>query len=982
MESHYIGLYWPVGCGVFAMLYELIQVLRHNVDSHHLSQLLGYEIAGWRIIKREGFERKRSGRQRRQLMVTPTPTLKMTEIMAKPTGEEVFTTLPPNSLVYLHTDTVVSPIQTWFSFHKASTAVTSYIDLIPLFVTSQVSLEALEMGPSQNFLSKRPMSRTIFQDLSAFTFPELSPSLIITATSLSTEFKGLQNTVSSMPLFLEQPQSHVQELDAFLQSGKSEPSRHHFLSVLSFDITEPTGKGQFSRPIYTLMTETHYEWPLISPEVSFVKTAPQTHFPEEILMTSVYSRQEDGIFGYPHFPEFGIPSSAIISPEKLSSTSILTSVQLTTLFGFTPPIDDMFLLLSGGSHLSQELFNGYEYMSNSFMTIPQTDRLPFTEEETSVPSIIHMDTLIWDRESNLSYVTSILDSSILSSTFPSDAGPSHETSLTAQSYPDNAPLLTLPTDFAGFDSSELSRPTKIFTSYDSSKLRTQNHFPSALPSGTKDLNSDKSLGTRMILPNVTVFTLELTKMSTIPSYTAEISVRTIFNATSHLYNNAQELVQMSSSLVYQDTSSLPFSTYESLQSTHVAWVPPLFSVSQVLQDITPGQTNTFPKVVNSIKFITATIGCKFHFSVPADTFYDQEDGNSTQLTLGINPVDGSPSGPESWLQFNASLQAMYGYPLSIDFQYSPQEFVLSATDSGGLTVWEPLIIELLRPTSIPCHIYTIRMKNSYHSFLRERERVGLFLDKLFKYLNSRSLKSITLTALRPGSTVISWYNRSLCTSTNRSLSLCSKDEIQEVLNKLRVPDGNVNPYFAEAMLPEYKIDIVENVSYGGICLPTTKPFNGSLTLNSTFPTYNEESNSWIRNVLLISLCAAIMVALIIVAHRCKYHRNILESRSMTFQGRPLFDYVDLEMDMLKPRKAPVLQREVSPSPHLWIPVPPSSQQQPCRPNVTFVASRLPQSLPPFQPPKYQLPPHYKVDITSRSDQGNIHRRDYPKSGLY
>ncbi|CAM2097621.1 unnamed protein product [Caretta caretta] len=936
MESHYIGLYWPVGCGVFAMLHELIQVLRHNVDSHHLSQLLGYEIAGWRIIKREGFERKRSGRQRRQLMVTPTPTLKMTETMVKPTAEDVFTTLPPNSLVYLHRKTAVSPVQTWFSFHKASTAVTSYTDLIPLLVTSQGSLGALEMDPSQNFQSKRPMSSTIFQDLSAFAFPELSPSLIITATSLSTEFKGPQNTVSSMPLLLEQPQSHMQELDAFLQSGKSEPSRHHFLSVLSFDIAEPTGKGQFSRPIYTLVTETHYEWPLISPEVSPVKTAPQTHFPEEILMTSVYSRQEDSISGYAHFPEFGIPSSATISPEKLPSTFISTSVQLTTLFGFTPPTDDMFLLLSGGSsHLSQELFNGYEYMSNSFMTIPQTDRFPFSEGKTSVPSIIHMDTLIWDREANSSHVTPILGSSILSSTFPSDAGTSQETGLTAQSYPGNAPLLTLPTDFAGFDSSELSRPTKIFTSYDSSKLRTQNHFPSVLPSGTKDLNSDKSLGTRMPLPTVTMFTLELTEMSNIQSYTAEISARTIFNATSHLYNNAQ------------------------------------------------GQTNTFPKVVNSIKFITATIGCKFHFSVPADTFYDQEDGNSTQLTLGINPVDGSPSGPESWLQFNASHQAMYGYPLSTDFQYSPQEFVLSATDSGGLTVWEPLIIELLKPTSIPCHIYTIRTKNSYCSFLRQRERVGLFLDKLSKYLNSSSLKSITLTALRPGSTVISWYNRSLCTSTNRSLSWCSRDEIQEVLNKLRVPDGNVSPHFAEAMLPEYKIDIVEKVSYGGICLPTTKPFNGSLTLNSTFPTYNEESNSRIRNILLISLSVTVMVALIIVAHRCyKYHKKILESRSMTFQGRALFDYIDLEMDMLKPRKVPVLQREVPPTLHLWIPVPPSSQEQPCRPNVTSVASRLPQSLPPFQPPKYQLPPHYKVDITSCSDQGNIHRRDYPKSGLY
>ncbi|XP_043402755.1 uncharacterized protein LOC122465839 [Chelonia mydas] len=1035
MESHYTGLYWPVGCGVFAMLYELIQVLRHNVDSHHLSHLLGYEIAGWRIIKREGFERKRSGRQRRQLMVTPTPTLKMTETMAKPTGEDVFTTLPPNSLVYLHRKTAVSPVQTWFSFHKASTAVTSYTDLIPLLVTSQGSLGALEMDPSQNFQSKRPMSSTIFQDLSAFAFPELSPSLIITATALSTEFKGLQNTVSSMPLLLEQPQSHMQELDAFLQSGKSEPSRHHFPSVLSFDIAEPTGKGQFSRPIYTLVTDTHYEWPLISPEVSLVKTAPQTHFPEEILMTSVYSCQEDSISGYAHFPEFGIPSSATISPEKLPSTFISTSVQLTTLFGFIPPTDDMFLVLSGGSHLSQELFNGYEYMSNSFMTIPQTDRFPFSEGKTSVPSIIHMDTLIWDRESNSSHVTSILGSSILSSTFPSDAGTSHETGLTAQSYPSNAPLLTLPTDFAGFDSSELSRPTKMFTSYDSSKLRTQNHFPSVLPSGTKDLNSDKSLGTRMPLPTVTMFTLELTEMSNIPSYTAEISARTIFNATSHLYNNAQELVQMSSSLVYQDTTSLPFPTYESLQSTKVAWVHPLFSVSQVSQDITPGNIHNyfekhkhnklqslpnaewllpsnvshsqkleciflilqdpsaslhFPEFRNLLPTSSCSI-MEFKISCPSDLISDSphagspppEDGNSTQLTLGINPVDGSPSGPESWLQFNASHQAMYGYPLSTDFQYSPQEFVLSATDSGGLTVWEPLIIELLKPTSIPCHIYTIRTKNSYCSFLRQRERVGLFLDKLSKYLNSSSLKSITLTALRPGSTVISWYNRSLCTSTNRSLSWCSRDEIQEVLNKLRVPDGNVSPHFAEAMLPEYKIDIVEKVSYGGICLPTTKPFNGSLTLNSTFPTYNEESNSRIRNILLISLCATIMVALILVAHRCyKYHKKILESRSMTFQGRASFDYIDLEMDMLKPRKVPVLQREVPPALHLWIPVPPSSQEQPCRPNVTSVASRLPQSLPPFQPPKYQLPPHYKVDITSCSDQGNIHRRDYPKSGLY
>nr|XP_014431248.1 uncharacterized protein LOC102452653 [Pelodiscus sinensis] len=870
LESHYIGLYWPVGCGIFAMLSELVQVLRHNVDSHRLSQLLGYEIAGWRIIKREGFERQHSGRQPRQLMFTPTPTLKVTEIIAKPTEEEVFTTLPPKSLFYLHTETVVSSMQSWLFFHELSTAITNYNDLIPHFETSQQSSGALEIDPSWNFPSKRAMSSTIFQERSAFAFPELSPSLISTATSLSIELKGLQNTVSSMPLLLEQPQSHKLELDPFLQSSKSEPLQHHFLSVLSFDITEATGKGQFSRPIYTLMTETHYEWPLIWPEVS-PSSALQTCFLEEIL-TSVYSHPKDSISDYDHFPEYGMPSSTTTSPEKLPSTPTSTSLHLA-LFDFTPSIDDMFLLLSGSSHLSQEVFNGFEYMSKSFMSIPQTDRLPFTEEEISDSSIIHIGTAIWDRTSNPSSVTSILDSSILSSTFPSDAGTAQETSLTAQSYPNNAPLLSLPTDFAGFQSSELSRPMKIFDSYDRSKLRTYNHFPSILPSGTKVLNPDRSLVTRIILPNTTVFTLEPIKVSNIPSYTAETSMRTMFNAASHLHNG-QELVQMPSSLVYQDTSTLPIPTYEALQSTEVAWVHLLFSVSQVLHDITPGQTNTSPEVVNSIKLITATIGCKFDFSVPADTFYDQEDGNTTQLTLRINPVDGSPSGPESWLQFNASLQTMSGYPLNIDFQYSPQEFVLSATDSGGLTAWEPLTIELLRPISVPCHIYTIRTKNR-------------------------------------------------------------------------------------------------------ICLPTPEPFNGSLILNSTFPTYNEENNCRIKNALLISLCATIVMTLIIVAHRCYKYHKILESQSMTFHGRPP-GYGDLEMGMLKPRKAPVLQREVSPSsPQLWIPVLPSSQQHTCRPSV-----RLPQSLPPFQPPRYQLPPLYEADITSQSDQGNIHRRDYPKSRLH
>lgn len=258
---------------------------------------------------------------------------------------------------------------------------------------------------------------------------------------------------------------------------------------------------------------------------------------------------------------------------------------------------------------------------------------------------------------------------------------------------------------------------------------------------------------------------------------------------------------------------------------------------------------------------------------------------------------------------------MHGYPLDIDFQYSPQEFVLSATDSGGLTAWESFTVELLKPTNIPCHLYTVRTKNSYYSFLRERKRINLFLQKLSLYLNSSSPKDIMVTTLKPGSTVISWYNRLLCTSANTSSSWCVQDEIQEALEKLRVPDGYVSPHFVQAMLPEYKIDVIFNVSYSEICSPTTKPFDGSF--NSAVPTLQDKNNTTVRNIpsaLLSSLCATLGVLIILVCWFCKYHKKIPGPQSMTFQRNSQLSHADMELDVLKPRKAPVHECRASPSP--------------------------------------------------------------------
>ncbi|PKU35767.1 dystroglycan-like [Limosa lapponica baueri] len=636
--NHYVGLSWPVKCGGFAALDEFIQVLRHNVDSHHLSQLLGYEIAGWRILRRGDYERKSPIRQRRQLRVTPTPTLKLIGITQRSVAGDASRPLSSTVPSHLLTQLVVSPTQSLSSFSEESITVASYKMDIILHLLSQESLLTLEMDSAWDTPTNPPAS-IMFADSS---FPDLSPSLITKTTVLFNELEVLPTGVSGMPL-LEQLKPHVPEMDSYF----------------------------LSRVVQTLL-------------------------------------------------------------------------------------------------------------------------------------------------------------------------PSH-----------------------------------------------------------------------------------------------------------------------------QDPSILPFPTSGRLQSVDSTWILPPLSVSQELQNITPGQANTSPKVVHSIKFLTATIGCLFFFPIPANTFYDEEDGNSTRLSLQIIPADGSPSGSESWLQFNTSQQTMHGYPLDIDFQYSPQEFVLSATDSGGLTARESFTIDLLKTTDVPCHLYTVRTKNSYYSFLRDRKRIGLFLEKLSLYLNSSSPTDIVVTALKPGSTVISWYNSSLCTSANASSSWCAKDEIQEALEKLRVPGGYVSPRFVRAMLPEYKIEVVFNISYSEVCFPTTKPFNEPF--NRTVPTLQDKTDTRIRktpSALLSGLCVTAGVVLMILVYWfCKCHRKTPRSQSVTFQRNSHLRHAKIDLDVLKPHKAPVHECRASLSPQLWIPPSASliSQEQYSRPIP------LPHIIPSFQPPKYQLPPCYQEGTTTQND---------------
>ncbi|KAL2309823.1 hypothetical protein Nmel_006053 [Mimus melanotis] len=943
--SHYVGLSWPITCGGFALLHEFIQILQHNINSHHLSQLLGYEITGWRILRRGDYERKSPRLHRRQLMITPTPALRPTRITQSRAAGEASRPLIFPVPSQLLTSLVLSlrATQSLSTFYAESITMASYKMQNNIHLASQESLVPLEMDSAQD-MPTNPTVSIMFADSH---FPDLSPSLMTEMRLLFSELEVLPARASGTSLLLEQPDPHMPETDSYFPI--SEKSTYHLLQ----DIT--SGTEQLSRP---WVINTFQEWPHSSAVAFSPKTELYPFLPGAMSVSEVpdYSNEAKS-----HFPELEKLSDASLCPEALSSLFQEASVRTTTLSGFTSPIKDTIPAVLGSSSLSQVFTNGYEPQS---LTIPQPSCFSFASSVAQREAQTLYSKLIFSAEASAIFPHT------LTSTAPGKAETPHEPSLITLSHPDTTLVFTVPEDFSAFHMSRLFRPTNTFLpSYTSSMLRTEPQPTRILSSGTEELLSDKDLGTNGILPNDTKPTLELHNISGIKPDAVEAPLVTLFNATSHLPSSIPE-VRETLLPSHLDPSTQLFPPSKRLQFVESAWFLPPFSASQELQTVTQGQANTSPKVVHSIKFLTATIGCLFFFPIPANMFYDKEDGNSTQLSLQILPADGSPEGSESWLQFNTSQQAMYGYPLEMDLQYSPQEFVLSAMDSGGLTAWQPFTIELLKLPELPCHLFTVRTKNSYFSFLRERRRVGLFLEKLSLFLNSSSPKDITLTALQPGSTLISWYNSSLCASANRSSSWCGKDEIQQALERLRGPAGSVHPQFIQAMLPEYRIDVTFSISYSEDCPESTRTFPSPCS--STEPTLQARNDSTMRSsprALLSSVCAtaAGVVLAVVLCWLCRCPRRISGAEPVMVQTNSQLSHADVELDALRPRKAPVHECRASPSPPVWIPPSgplPSHKQRP-RP--------IPHITPPFQPPKYQLPPPYPGALTTDHSQGNIQR---------
>ncbi|KAF0029687.1 hypothetical protein F2P81_018792 [Scophthalmus maximus] len=415
-----------------------------------------------------------------------------------------------------------------------------------------------------------------------------------------------------------------------------------------------------------------------------------------------------------------------------------------------------------------------------------------------------------------------------------------------------------------------------------------------------------------------------------------------FDSSGHFFST-QTSVDYTSSHLSSISSGTSFSIKTLSTDRRQSSVQPSSSSSLVSNSL-----NLPPRVLQSIPVLVATVGFPFLYSIPPETFLDPEDGEADALSLEIRLIDGPPLSVGTWLALDGL--ELCGVPLEVDLQFAPQHLLLVARDRLGLSATLPLTLDLRRSPFEPCHVFTLTTQRSLHSILRHRHTVDLLLTKLSRFFNSSGSHQLAVVSVAPGSTVVSWYNRSMCETGQMKTTRCHADLIHGMWLVMVSADGSVHREFREAMLPEFPITKVGPVSYRQVCFPTTPPptfgsstpplhttiYPGSGTNTSLSPTSNTcfsastsvsptsqqtHSHRWMAGMFtaLLVVCLLILIAVVVAAvlHFCKDRGR---SRTVAvWRANRLISGQGRDRRAIRPRRPPLFQPELPPPPlRLWI----------------------------------------------------------------
>ncbi|XP_029363167.1 dystroglycan-like [Echeneis naucrates] len=383
--------------------------------------------------------------------------------------------------------------------------------------------------------------------------------------------------------------------------------------------------------------------------------------------------------------------------------------------------------------------------------------------------------------------------------------------------------------------------------------------------------------------------------------------------------------------------------------------------------------NKTPEMRNPIDQVNAWVGTYFEVKIPPDTFFDREDGTTDKLRLTLKRTPKEPVNETSWIQFNSTIQLLYGLPE--EHHAGKHEYFMLATDKGGKSIMDAFEVQVNRwsTNDKPSVVFAARFHGEPKMLSNDIHKKILLTKKLAYALGDRNSSTVTLRSITKGSIVVEWTNNSL------QQSPCPKDQITVLSNRISDHQGTPKLAFIKAMEPEFK---PINISIRGTnkcqsytfippgevpspVLPTATPSPGTGRRSS--------DDVYLHTVIPAVVVAALLLIAGIIAMVCyrkkrKGKMTIEEQATFIKKGVPIIFADELDDSKSPPSSSiPLILQEEKP------PLPPPEYPNMAGPHSTLLNQDLLEEYSVYQDddpnaPPYQPPPPFTVPIEGKGSR--------------
>jgi len=334
--------------------------------------------------------------------------------------------------------------------------------------------------------------------------------------------------------------------------------------------------------------------------------------------------------------------------------------------------------------------------------------------------------------------------------------------------------------------------------------------------------------------------------------------------------------------------------------------------------------NQAPTTRNQVDHLSAEVGVLFRYPVPADTFHDEEDGDTRMLKLSLQNMNRQPLDSRNWLQFDSPNQEFYGLPLDNDV--GSEEYQLLCTDSSGAVESDGLVVVVKerskKPEDQPLVEFSLTIDDNYDTLMGKASRKVRLIEALAQIFNDPNHSNIIIRSFTSGSTVVTWSNATLIGTE------CPPNSVIENLRRMLMDDeGKLTQRSTEILVAADFQPSSAQVSPLGNCVgqhtPTFAP--GADDGKTEGVDGQSTDDAWSDDYLLtfivpgiiitVMLLLAAVIACILYRRRRTGKLGLEERRSFVSKGIPIIFAEELEErpSGRHPAKAPVILKEEKPS---------------------------------------------------------------------